>query len=135
MEDNGRYSSDVLDDKDDEDDKQPSTSSTKLHCQMRTRVRTDLKCTPNEDICGIYFDDRKDDTMFVEKVNAKHFRRNRKEEHYYLIQEPGSTYTGHLSPFSSSSTDITRNIISHLSEHKISLEKLHVIGCDGTVTY
>lgn len=72
--------------------------------------------------------------MFSEKVNTKHFCRKTKEEHYSLIQEPGSTYIGHVSPSSSSSTDITRSIKSHLSELGIPLEKLEVIGCDGTVT-
>ncbi|KAJ8888562.1 hypothetical protein PR048_008053 [Dryococelus australis] len=73
-------------------------------CKIR---RGKCHCTPNEKICGLYFDGRKDDTLYVEKVNAKHFRRNRIEEHYSLIQEPGSTYIRHVSPFSGSSTDIT----------------------------
>ncbi|GBM88836.1 hypothetical protein AVEN_121326-1 [Araneus ventricosus] len=53
---------------------------------------------------------------------------------YSLIQEPGSTYIAHVSPSSSSSNDITQSIISRLSELPISLEKLEVVGCDGTVT-
>ncbi|KAJ8891570.1 hypothetical protein PR048_004098 [Dryococelus australis] len=52
--------------------------------------------------------------------------------YYSLIEEPGSISIGHVSPFSSS-TNITRSIISHLSECEISLEKLQVIRCDGTV--
>ncbi|GBO31165.1 hypothetical protein AVEN_86885-1 [Araneus ventricosus] len=51
-----------------------------------------------------------------------------------LIQEPGSTYIGQVSPSSSSSNDITQSIISRLSELSISLEKLEVVGSDGTVT-
>ncbi|KAJ8894404.1 hypothetical protein PR048_007055 [Dryococelus australis] len=146
--DNEHYSSDILDDEDDEKDEcKPSTSSTKPNWQMRVQlgatalnsdhfgasnsataaiasrvlqdiekitykdyssgihkckiriekssVRTNMKCTPNAD------------TLFVEKVKTKHFYRNRKEEHCSLIQETGSTYIGHVSPFLSSSTDIT----------------------------
>lgn len=108
-------------------------------CKIRREkayVRTDLKnefSTPEES-WGLFFDGRKDDTLFVERLNGKQFRRNVKEEHYSLIQEPGSIYIGHVSPSSSSATDITQNIISRLSALSISLEKLELVGCDGTVT-
>ncbi|CAH0564432.1 unnamed protein product [Brassicogethes aeneus] len=73
-------------------------------------------------------DGRKDDTIFVEKLNAKQFRRSQKEEHYSLIQEPGSTYIGHVSTSSSSSNNITQSIISRLSELSMLLEKLEKNG-------
>ncbi|KAJ8869462.1 hypothetical protein PR048_028453 [Dryococelus australis] len=85
------------------------------HSHKESRIRTDLKRTPNEEICGLYFDSRKDNTLFVEK-------------------EPGTTYIGHVSPFASSSTDMTPSIISHLPERVISLKMLQVNGCDGIVT-
>ncbi|GBO46904.1 hypothetical protein AVEN_65118-1 [Araneus ventricosus] len=87
-----------------------------------------------EESWGLFSDGRKGDTLFVKKLNAKQFRTNVTEEHCSLIQEPGSTYIGHVSPSSSSSNDITQSIISRLSELSISLEKLEVVGCDGTVT-
>lgn len=106
-------------------------------CKIRrekSRVRKDLNFIPNEEICGLYFDGRKDQTLFVEKINGKNFRRSRKEDHYSLIQEPGSIYIGHVSPSSSTAAFITKSICSYLSGLQISLEKLRVIGCDGTVT-
>lgn len=72
--------------------------------------------------------------MCIEKASGKHFRRTLKEEHYSLIQEPGSIYIGHVSPSSSSATNIAKVITSYLSQNCISPEKLEVIGCDGTVT-
>lgn len=81
---------------------------------------------------GLYFDGRKDDTLVIDVAHSKRFRRVKKEEHYSLIQEPGSIYIGHVAPASGSSQDIATSIISYLSGRDISLEKLVVIGCDGT---
>ncbi|GBL75056.1 hypothetical protein AVEN_243840-1 [Araneus ventricosus] len=83
---------------------------------------------------GLYLDGRKDDTLVVELAHSKRFRRVKKEEHYslYIIQEPGSVYIGHVTPTSGSSEDIVTSIISYLSGRGISLEKLVVIGYDGT---
>lgn len=61
---------------------------------------------PPEESWGLYFDGRRDDTFCIEKVNHKQFRRTIKEEHYSLVEEPGSVYIGHVSPSSSSATDI-----------------------------
>lgn len=52
------------------------------------------------------------------------------KEHYALILKRGSIYIGHKFYHSIS----TQTNISHLSEIFISLEKLEVVGCDGTVT-
>lgn len=58
------------------------------------------------------------------------FAGQKKEEHYSLIQEPGSLYIGHVSPSSGSSNDIASSIISYLSTHNIPIDELDVIGCD-----
>lgn len=83
---------------------------------------------------GLYFDGRKDKTLVNEIVNQKHFRRTIKEEHYSIIQEPGSVYVGHVTPLSGSSKNIANSIISHLTVGGFSLGELDVLGCDGTVT-
>lgn len=83
---------------------------------------------------GLYFDGRKDNTLVVEKVNAKQFRRTIKEEHYSILKEPGSVYIGHVSPSSGTAQNIADSIISHLIDAGFSLDELDVIGCDGTVT-
>lgn len=53
-------------------------------CKIRrdkSRVRTDLKSkfTPPEESWRLFFHGRKKDTLFVENLNAKEFRRNVKE--------------------------------------------------------
>lgn len=83
---------------------------------------------------GLYFDGRKDNTLVIEKVNQKHFRRTIQEEHYSIIQEPRSVYVGHVTPSSGSAQNICNSIISHLTDGGFSLDELDVLGCDGTVT-
>lgn len=99
----------------------------------KQNVRAEL-CSKSDEfpLQGLYLDGRKDDTLVVDLAHSKRFRRVKKEEHYSLIQEPGSVYIGHVTPTSGSSEDIVTSIISYLSGRGISLEKLVVIGCDGT---
>lgn len=40
----------------------------------------------------IYFDGRKDDTLVIERIESKQFRRTIEEEHYSIIKEPVSVY-------------------------------------------
>lgn len=103
----------------------------------KSRNRSNLQAKIQQDsnnVRGIYFDGRKDDTLVIEKIESKHFRRTRKEEHYSIIQEPGSIYLGHVAPKSGSAKDIASTIISYFTEKDISLEHLDIIGCDGTNT-
>lgn len=106
-------------------------------CKIRREkksVRTALQGIQTVELYGLYFDGRKDDTLVIEKFGTKHFRGSKKEEHYSLISEPGSNYIGHVSPSTSSSSDIAKSIIDHLSEMGLPCDKLEIIGCDGTVT-
>ena len=92
-----------------------------------------IKKEPNV-IQGLYFDGRRDNTLKIDEVNQKCFRRTAKEEHYSIIQEPGSIYVGHVSPTTGTSKDIASAILDYLKESNFSLDELDVIGCDGTVT-
>lgn len=82
------------------------------------RIRMNLKTqlTPPEESWVLFFEERKDHTLFVEKLNVMQFRWNMKEEHYYLIQESVSTYTEHVSPSLRLAINIIQRIISRLSE-------------------
>lgn len=82
----------------------------------------------------LYFDGRKDGTLIIEKLKSKQFRRTKKEEHYSILQEPGSAFVGHVSPSSGSAENIANSILSYLTEAGFSIDELDVIGCDGTVT-
>lgn len=102
----------------------------------RYRSRKSLQANQlnTDQLHGIYFDGRKDDTMVIERIESKQFRRTIKEEHYSIIKEPGSVYLGYVSPNSDSSKDIVTSITARLAEQGVSLEYLDVIGCDGTNT-
>lgn len=100
----------------------------------KTQNRNFLQCQSIEEaLHGLYFDGRKDETIVIKEINSKRFRKTEKEDHYSLIQEPGSKYIGHVSPTSGLSKDIASSIVAYLAKQGISLEELDVIGSDGTV--
>lgn len=116
------------------------TDSDSSHVIDKNKIRREKQnvkaelCSKSDalPLLGLYLDGRKDDTLVIEQAHSKRFRRIIKEEHFSLIQEPGSLYVGHITPNSGSSEDIVKSVISYLSERDISLENLIVIGCDGT---
>ena len=100
----------------------------------RARTRSSLKDSESNIILrGLYFDGRKDNTLFVEAEGSKRFRRVMKEEHIALLQEPGSKYISHIIPTTGSAKHISDSIIAKLTELDISFTDWGVVGCDGTV--
>lgn len=85
--------------------------------QVRHKPVNGMKC--------LFFDERKDKTLFVAKINGRHHKFFVTEEHISLISEPGSHYIGHITPQSGKSCDITLAIVNHLTT-------LSAIGVDGT---
>ncbi|GBO17713.1 hypothetical protein AVEN_142841-1 [Araneus ventricosus] len=83
---------------------------------------------------GIYFDGRKDNTIFQEKIGAKIYRRIRKEEHISVIHEPGGQYIGHITPASGIGSDIAKWSLKYLEDNNVAINELEAIGCDGTAT-
>lgn len=65
----------------------------------KTRTEKELKVAAQKDnnghLTGLYFDGRRDSTLFREKHGAKYFQKTIKEDHYSLVKEPGSKYLGH----------------------------------------
>lgn len=83
----------------------------------------------NKFIHGLYFDGRKDTTI----IHKEGRRLTEKEEHISIIEEPGSKYFGHISlKASGSAEEIFQAMISHFIKCNTSLEKLIVLGGDGT---
>ncbi|GBM34940.1 hypothetical protein AVEN_41479-1 [Araneus ventricosus] len=83
---------------------------------------------------GIYFDGRKENTIFQEKVGTKIYRRIRKEEHIIVIPEPGAQCVGHVTPASGTGSDIAKCILKNLEDNNVDNNELEVIGCDDTAT-
>lgn len=66
--------------------------------RSKTKLRQDLSSQRIQGMFGLYFDGRKDKTMFMKRGTDVIFRQNyKKEEHVSMIAEPGGTYVGHLS--------------------------------------
>ncbi|GBM78152.1 hypothetical protein AVEN_188526-1 [Araneus ventricosus] len=74
-----------------------------------------------------------ENTLVLEKVNSKQFRRTIIEEHFSILQEPGSVFVGHIVPASGSAQNAANSILSYLTEAGFLLHGLDVIGCDGKV--
>ncbi|PZC78138.1 hypothetical protein B5X24_HaOG202589 [Helicoverpa armigera] len=106
----------------------------KLRRDRVKRRRTLLKNRKLETLEALFFDGRKDQTLYCVKDKNKFYRRIRVEEHITMIQEPGSIYLGHVTPPTGTSKDIEQAMFSYLSEKNINLDSLVAIGCDGTNT-
>lgn len=91
-----------------------------------------LKSRKLTNIEGLFFDGRKDKTMFVIKKGSKFYRRIKVEEHITLVQEPGSVYLGHATPSSGTAKDSENAICSLLEEENRQMENIVAVGCDGT---
>ena len=67
-----------------------------------------------------YFDGRKDETkVMCEKSKGKIRQTIKREERTSLIQEPGSTYLGHVSSSSSDAKTISHDILQFLLANKL----------------
>lgn len=103
------------------------------------KVSTSLKrkrveSLSDDPLLGLYFDGRHDKTLLKEKKGSKIYYSADKEDHYSLVQEPGSKFFGHITPSSGHAKNITESIFSFISkEAPESLQSLQAVGCDGTV--
>lgn len=107
----------------------------------RSKLRRARKCCREEglihqigddDIIGLYFDGRKDKTLFLTKICNANRQESRIEEHISLITEPGGKYIGHLSLNSGSAKNVMASIKDFVNENKLD-KCIYAIGCDGTV--
>lgn len=98
--------------------------------RRRDKLRNDLISQPNKEFIALYFDGRKDWTMFMKKCSDGVYRKSyRKEEHVSLIGEPGGHYLGHISlqKGHGRATDITNAISTKITGD------FDAMGCDGTI--
>jgi len=70
-------------------------------------------------ISALFFDGRKDKTLYQEVIGKSRHRRTRVEEHISLIEEPGSTFLGHVSPVNGRGSMIAESIFDYFSSHKM----------------
>lgn len=101
----------------------------------RQKVRVGLQCEAaglRKPISSLYFDGRKDKTLFIAKTDNILHRKTVTEEHISLISEPDSEYIGHLSIDSGKAVTIERSIVDFLETNFELRTSLVAIGCDGT---
>ena len=102
--------------------------------RARSRCRQEFNKSADEVdhvIQALYFDGKKDNTITAPRDAPKSVTKTVVEEHYTLIEEPGSKYLGHLKPRSGLAADICSVIAQFLEEKSCDLV---AVGCDGTVT-
>lgn len=75
-------------------------------------------------LTAIYFDGRKDRTLVMEKKGDKFYRREIREEHVSLLQEPNGKYLTHVTPSSSSAEDLLESIYDYLFSAKIDVSHI-----------
>lgn len=68
--------------------------------------------THKEELCSLYFDGRKDRPMKIEKKGTRWYRSKTAEEAISLIEEPGSTYIGHITPASGTAENVKNEILT-----------------------
>ncbi|GBM18692.1 hypothetical protein AVEN_8992-2-1, partial [Araneus ventricosus] len=70
-------------------------------------------------IKSIFFDGRRDKTLFIGETKDKQHRRQKDEDHITLLSEPGSQYLGHLTPRSGHDEEITASLLFFLVRTKL----------------
>lgn len=96
----------------------------------RSKMQTQDKVT--EPPISIYFDGRKDKTLTTEGKGRTQRKRTINEEHITILQEPSSSYLGHVCPSSGTAESICREILVFLNSNFVDTSKIKAIGCDGT---
>lgn len=95
--------------------------------RAREKVRENLRSCDAPAMVGLYFDGRKDRTLFYEKDNSGIYRKKfRKEEHISIIAEPGARYINHASLQQGRGEDIFQGISAKVDAD------FDAMGSDGT---
>ena len=81
------------------------------------------------------FDGRKDQTLtktILSNRGDMEIRETVTQEHYVVVEEPGSIYRNHFEPASGKALDMAKEIINKFITTTESEESICVIGADGT---
>ena len=80
----------------------------------------------------MFFDGRKDLTLFKAKVDNRWYSKTRKEDHYVLVGEPEMVYLGHITLERGTGAEIADGLYKY-EKNKISFgDKLEAVGADST---
>ena len=106
--------------------------------RMRARLTAkQISSTIHHTFSCIMFDGRRDRTKIIREVQNLESNQEIKctevEEHYTIVEEPGSNYIDHLIPNSGRAQDVAKELISFIHDNR-SKESLQALGCDGCPT-
>ncbi|KAK0057091.1 hypothetical protein Bpfe_013455 [Biomphalaria pfeifferi] len=97
---------------------------------LRKGLQRDMRQSP-KGITSIYFDGRRDTTLVKVNRSGKWYGDTTVENHYVLVEEPGSSYLTHVTPSSGRSTDIANSIVTVIREQDAS-DSILAKCCDST---
>ena len=119
-----------------------TTDNTLIHSKVfRERQRAgniakELSSKTHHSFSCLMYNGRRDKTnVCCENINpddfqSKEIRSTEIEEHYTIIEEPGSRYVDHLIPISGKANDIARELLSLIHDNE-SFKSLQALGCYG----
>ena len=114
------------------DDKASVIDRSKIRRQ-RLKKREEAQSNIDNCVNGLFFDGRKDKTMTqVRELDGKLHRRKKVKEHICLINEPGSSYFGHITVERGTAKGIVDGIITCLETRSVDTSRITSVGCDGT---
>ena len=109
------------------DDKASVIDRSKIRRQ-RLQKREEAQSNVDDCVNGLFFDGRKDKTM----THVRELDDKKVEEHICLINEPGSSYFGHITVERGTAKGIVDGIITCLETRSVDTSRITSVGCDGT---
>ena len=99
--------------------------------KLRKNVRKDEVFLQN-DVSAIFFDGRKDLTLFKEKVDDRWYSKTRKEDYYVLVGELEMVYSDHITLERGTGAEIADGLYKYVKNEISCGDKLRAIGADST---
>ena len=103
------------------------------------RARQKIKKNVNEDevfhqddLFAIFFEGRKDLTLFKEKVDDRWYSKTRNEDHYVLVGEPKMVYLDYITLERGTGAEIADGLYKYVKKEMSFGDKLRATGADGT---
>ena len=81
---------------------------------------------------AIFFDSRKELTLFKEKVDDRWYSKTRKEDHYVLVGEPEMVYLDHTTLEKGAGAKIADRLSKYVKNEMFCSDKIRAIGADST---
>ena len=99
--------------------------------KLRKNVRKDEVFLQN-DVSAIFFDGRKDSTLFKEKVDDRWYSKTRKEDYYVLVGELEMVYLDHITLERGTGAEIADGLYKYVQNEISCGDKLRALGADST---